>query len=150
MRFGLFVAFAVVVGLSAGCLEHLDPSRVQKSVAEEQKVANAPLQRLTAKGELPPAGGEAIDGDAVYNQFCAACHGANGAADSASAQVMNPKPRNFTDKAWQASVNDEHLVKVIKSGGGAVGLSATMPGWGGQLNEAQINAMVKKVRNFGS
>jgi mono/diheme cytochrome c family protein len=135
--------------LNSSCLEHLDPSKDRARFAEEQSAANVPVQRLTAKGELPPAGGEAVDGNAVFAQYCASCHGDKGAADSPAALAMNPRPRNLTDKAWQASVDDEHIYKVIKSGGGAVGLSATMPAWGGQLNEAQLRAMVAQVRSYG-
>ena len=41
-----------------------------------------------------------------YNQFCVACHGADGKADGPGALAMNPRPRNFTDKAWQAKTTD--------------------------------------------
>ena len=62
---------------------------------------------------------------------------------------MNPKPRNLTDKNWQASVDDAHLTKVLKEGGTAVGLSGTMPAWGAMLSDSEIAGMVKFVRDFG-
>ena len=143
-----FLLPAVIV--FSGCLDHLDPSKDRARFAEEQKAANLPSVKLTAKGELPPVGGPAVDADAIFAQYCAACHGEKGEAESAAAAAMNPKPRSFVDKAWQASVDDERIYTVIKSGGGAVGLSATMPAWGGQLKEAEMRAMVQKVRSIGN
>ena len=63
--------------------------------------------------------------------------------------AMQPRPRNFTDKAWQKSVDDKRLVKVLKEGGQSVGLSASMAAWGGVLSDDDIDAVVKYVRQFG-
>ena len=60
-----------------------------------------------------------------------------------------PKPRNFHDKAWQASVDDARIIKVITKGGASVGLSATMAPWGSVLSPEEIVALMKKVRAFG-
>jgi hypothetical protein len=42
--------------------------------------------------------------------------------------MLNPKPRNYTDATWQASVTDDYLKKVILEGGAAVGKSGAMVG----------------------
>ncbi|SMF62769.1 c-type cytochrome [Pseudobacteriovorax antillogorgiicola] len=83
-----------------------------------------------------------------YNTYCSSCHGADGAANSPTAMALNPKPRNFTDKAWQDSVDDAHIYKVIDEGGPAVGLSPTMAPWGAALNDEKIKALVQYVRSF--
>lgn len=85
----------------------------------------------------------------TYATYCSSCHGPDGKAATPTAQALNPKPRNFDDKAWQASVDDAHIAKVIKEGGPSVGLSATMAPWGGALNDEQIQDLVKLVRVFG-
>lgn len=63
----------------------------------------------------------------IYTQRCATCHGATGVGDGPAAAALNPKPRNFKDPAWQKSVTDEHIEKIIAQGGPAVGKSPLMP-----------------------
>ncbi len=63
----------------------------------------------------------------TFEQRCASCHGADGTGSGAAAAAMNPKPRNFTDAAWQASVTDDQIKTAIVKGGAAVGKSASMP-----------------------
>ena len=38
-----------------------------------------------------------------------------------------PRPRNLQDAAWQLSVSDEHIEKIVQYGGAAVGKSPAMP-----------------------
>jgi mono/diheme cytochrome c family protein len=108
--------------------------------------------KLTEKGEMPAPVSAAADADPIlakYTSLCGSCHGADGKADGAAALAMNPKPRNFHDKAWQAKVDDAHITKVIKEGGTAVGLSGTMPPWGAVLSDDDIKALVAKIREWG-
>jgi len=65
---------------------------------------------------------------ATYQSSCRPCHGELGAGDGPGAASLNPKPRNFRDLAWQRSVKDEHIEKVILKGGASVGKSSAMPG----------------------
>jgi mono/diheme cytochrome c family protein len=103
-----------------------------------------------AKAAAAAGGGAAeVPGKAAYETYCGACHGIDGKADGAGALAMNPKPRNFHDKEWQAKVDDAHIHKVIKEGGAAVGLSATMAPWGAAINDAEIDNIVKYIRQFG-
>ena len=64
----------------------------------------------------------------IFSTRCSACHGASGKGDGPGSAALNPKPRNFTDVAWQKSVSDEYIEKIIQFGGMAVGKSAMMPG----------------------
>jgi len=64
----------------------------------------------------------------IFSTRCSVCHGASGKGDGPGSAALNPKPRNFTDAAWQKSVSDEYIEKIIQFGGMAVGKSATMPG----------------------
>ncbi len=117
---------------------------------------NAFIKKQNAAKAAAEKGGEAggqiaaaVPGKQSFETYCVACHGANGAADGAAAQAMNPKPRNFTDKAWQAKVTDDHIAKVIKEGGPAVGLSATMAPWGAVISDDELKNVVQYVRAFG-
>ena len=71
---------------------------------------------------------------------CVNCHGAAGCGDG------NPLPAgvDFTDKSWQTARTDADLLASIASG------KPPMPAYGGRLNEAQLNALVKVVRAFAS
>jgi mono/diheme cytochrome c family protein len=63
----------------------------------------------------------------VFAGRCANCHGTAGQGDGPGAANLDPKPRNYTDGAWQKSVTDEQLTKIIVQGGFASGKSALMP-----------------------
>ena len=132
--------FFCLTGCNA-CTEQHDPRPDQEIFKQESQTANRELPTLKDDGSLPEkpateakvadAGAQTESAGAKkYQTFCASCHGANGAADGVVAAAMNPKPRAFTDAAWQDSVDDAHIAKVIKEGGAAVGLSVTMAPWG--------------------
>jgi cytochrome c553 len=63
---------------------------------------------------------------ALWDTGCASCHGAYGDGTGADGTLLNPAPRDFHQRAWQASAADEHIKKVILKGGGASGLSPAM------------------------
>src|SRR5690242_15483633 len=64
---------------------------------------------------------ENAEARAVFDSVCATCHGADGTGNTTTAQNLNPKPRNYTDAAWQASVTDDQIRRIILLGGQAVG-----------------------------
>ena len=83
----------------------------------------------------------------VFAQRCTPCHGASGNGDGPASASLDPKPRNYTDAAWQASVDDAYLEKIIKFGGAAVGKSAAMPN-NPDLSPEVITALKDIVRGF--
>lgn len=152
-------AFGLTLSACKSCVEQHDPRPIQAKINEEAARANAAMEKLNADGTAPApvpveavaaAGGGAAQNGGVqkYEQFCVACHGADGQANSPSAVAMNPRPRNFTDAKWQASVDDAHIAKVIKEGGASVGLSPTMAPWGAVLNDQEVQEIVAHVRAF--
>jgi len=53
------------------------------------------------------------------------------------------------DVAWQESVTDEHLTKIIKFGGAAVGRSPTMPGNPDLIAKPEVvAALVEHIRSL--
>lgn len=74
--------------------------------------------------EIPAAATQ--EADTVWKQRCATCHGDNGKGDGALGASLDPKPRDFTTPAWQQSVTDDHIRKIIVEGGQSVGLSFLM------------------------
>ena len=86
----------------------------------------------------------------IFNERCAACHGTEGKGNGPASAALNPKPRNYTDASWQASVTDAQLRKTITLGGAAVGKSPIMPA-SPDLDEKPevVEGLVKIVRKFG-
>jgi uncharacterized membrane protein len=101
----------------------------------------------------PPTPMIAAGGDKAASYFkvvCTPCHGAQGMGNGPASKMLNPKPRNFTDAAWQKSVTDEHIKKIILEGGAAVGKSDVMPANPALANDpATLESLVKMVRGFG-
>ncbi len=78
------------------------------------------------------------------------CHGPQGRGDGMAAESLNPKPRNYGDQAWQASVTDAEIATAIVKGGQAVGKSATMPGNPDLAAKPEVvAALVALIRGFG-
>jgi mono/diheme cytochrome c family protein len=143
------LACAVLV---SSCMDQYNPVPYWKQFTSERQITSANQMKLTEKGELPEATVATADADPIsakYASLCSSCHGNDGKADGAAAAAMNPKPRNFHDKVWQAKVDDVHIAKAIKEGGAAVGLSGTMPPWGAVLSDDEIKGLVAKIRDWG-
>lgn len=85
----------------------------------------------------------------IFRDRCVPCHGASGQGDGPASASLNPKPRKYADKEWQASVNDEYIEKIIKFGGAAVGKSPAMPNNPDLSDPAVISALKDIVRSFG-
>ena len=87
----------------------------------------------------------------LFESLCYTCHGLTGHGDGPGAAALQPKPRSFVDAAWQTSVTDEHIKKVIVYGGAAVGKSPMMvaqPQLKG--NEPLLDGLVQIVRGFAT
>jgi mono/diheme cytochrome c family protein len=108
------------------------------------------LAPALTRAAAPPAAAVS-EADQIFKSRCVLCHGAGGKGDGAASAALNPKPRDFNDPAWQKSVTDEHIDKIILSGGPSVGKSPLMPG-NPDLNGKPdvIHALRGIVRSFGA
>lgn len=88
-------------------------------------------------------------GETKFKQLCSACHGPAGAGDGPAAAGLRPTPRDLSDAAWQASVDDAHIRLVIEKGGAAVGLSPMMTPWGHALKGEDLDNVVAYIRSLG-
>ncbi|MBK8166627.1 MAG: c-type cytochrome [bacterium] len=108
----------------------------------------------SSNGAAPAVKVTAADRKEAHDLFmtrCAACHGQFGRGDGPGAAGLNPKPRNYADTAWQATVTDEQIEKAIVYGGAAVGKSPQMvanPDL--QAKPGVVAALREKVRSFGT
>lgn len=98
----------------------------------------------------PSAGGPSSEAQAYYTARCVTCHGPSGAGDGPSADGFNPRPHNYTDPAWQASVTDDQIREIILRGGVRLGKSPAMPS-NTLLRERPevLDGLVKIIRGFG-
>jgi mono/diheme cytochrome c family protein len=93
---------------------------------------------------------DSVEAQKVFEQRCVLCHGQSGKGDGVASANLNPKPRDYTNTAWQASVTDDYLRKIIVGGGDSVGKSMMMPANPDLKDKPQVvNGLVKIVRGFG-
>jgi len=87
----------------------------------------------------------------IYKGRCTICHGPTGKGDGPAGAALDPKARDLGDAAWQKSVTDEHIEKIILLGGAAVGKSPLMPA-NPDLKDKPgvITGLRAMIRTFGS
>ena len=84
--------------------------------------------------------GARADGEKIFGNVCARCHGADGKGGVAAGGMA--APRNFCDHAFQASRSDQDLKTVIKHGKGG------MPAFGDLFSDSDLSGLVQKIRSF--
>lgn len=109
----------------------------------------APAPAAPSPAPAAPSADPATRAKDIFAQRCVPCHGSTGQGDGPASASLNPKPRKYADKAWQASVTDEYIEKIIKLGGAAVGKSPAMPNNPDLNDPAVVAALRDIVRGFG-
>ena len=106
------------------------------------------------KISVQPAPGDSIavsEAKSRWRTLCSTCHGMEGKGDGPAGLALNPRPRTLTDGAWQKSVDDAHIHKIILEGGAAVGKSPLMPANPDLADKPEsVDYLVKIVRSFGN
>jgi len=142
--------------LAAGCLlfflacgsEEKPAAPAPPPAASAPEPAPAPTPAPAPSAPAPTAGADAARGAVHYQQLCASCHGPRGAGDGPAGQALEPRPAHHSDGAYMNALSNEHLFRVIKEGGAAVGKSPLMAPWGGALSDDQIRDVVAFVRSL--
>lgn len=106
---------------------------------------------LPAPGSL--AGQDTTAGRAVYEKWCAGCHGDGGAGDGPGAAAMLPRPRDFTFGIYQIRTTgtgqlptDADLRRAIDDG-----IPGTaMPGWREQLSDRERGDLVAYLKTLSA
>ncbi len=86
----------------------------------------------------------ALPGKALYDKYCAFCHGADGLADTPVGRILTPRPRRFADPVEMARVTDDEIYQAIKKGRPGTAMAA----WGKVLTETQIGDLMDYIRSF--
>ncbi len=99
----------------------------------------------------PVDGQDIARGEEVYAQWCASCHGVEGAGDGIASEYMIPRPRDFTLGLFQIRTTgsgelptDEDILAIINDGMPGT----TMPGWEEELPEDDREALVAYIKTF--
>jgi mono/diheme cytochrome c family protein len=136
-----------IVGIAIACLGLLGAA-CGKSNGEAGRSATA------ERGPSAVNAATIVDNSAakeIFGSRCAACHGPQGRGDGPGAVALNPKPRNYHDRAWQAKVTDDEITKAITYGGAAIGKSPMMPANPDlDAKPEVVAALVRIVRDFGN
>jgi mono/diheme cytochrome c family protein len=125
----------VAVRREAGQGAPSDPSPPPPAEGEEMRTLPLPARSYGLR-----------QGEALFLHYCATCHGESGEGDGFNAYNLDPKPRDLADPAFAAERSDEELAAILRTGGGAVGLSNAMPPWGRTLSDRQIGHLVAYLR----
>ena len=115
--------------------------------------------------ELPGIGGDSTPlgpltssgaglGESVYNSNCAGCHGVSGEGQPDWQQrgpngVLPPPPHDSTGHTWHHA--DGLLFRIVQEGGVIYAGPTTptgMPGFGEQLSDGEIRAVVGYLKTF--
>jgi len=95
-------------------------------------------------------GGGSSQAEQMFATVCITCHGTDGTGNGPASASLNPKPRNYTDAAWQTSVTDDQIKEIILKGGQGVGKSPMMPGQPQLADQpAVLDGLVQIIRKFG-
>jgi mono/diheme cytochrome c family protein len=91
--------------------------------------------------------GDAAKGKTTFTKSCAGCHGETGKGDGSASAALNPKPKDLSDKGYNAKLDDTYLHNVIIKGGAAVGKAPMMPPFG-QLKPQDVDDVVAYIRSL--
>ena len=130
-----FIAFAYLIGINL-----------------QTALSNQPVTIMgTTVPPIPTLNPETVViGKRVYAQYCADCHGANlqGVLNWKERQTDDsflPPPHNSSGHTWHHP--DHLLIEIITNGGDPDLYNTKMPGFGNQLTEGEISAVLDYIKS---
>lgn len=143
----LILSSLLSLALLAGCnKESPAPEANSNPTADTAKTE----QKVEAKTDTAAVTPEVMkEAQEIFSSRCTPCHGPQGKGDGPASAGLTPPPRNFTDKAWQSSVSDEHIEKIIQYGGAAVGKSPAMPPNPDLADKPVVKGLREHIRSLG-
>lgn len=139
---------AIVAGCPMPSYAHLPDEDVKALVTFIQK-ANRPAHPASpiAPGSRPsvPATRESyLAGRALYEIYCAGCHGREGNGVGPVGPLLQPEPRDLTDAAWMRKRDDDYLFRIIAQGK----TNTAMPGYGAILTAREESLVLYYLKFF--
>jgi len=84
-----------------------------------------------------------MEGEGLYTQRCASCHGVAGAGDGTLARSLTRLPPEIGTVAWQIEHSDEQLAHVVREG-----IAGTSMPPSRELSDAQVQELVAYLRTL--
>jgi mono/diheme cytochrome c family protein len=123
--------------------EAADPQVLKQRVPQDQIAeARAWVNPFPATPENIGKGKKIFHGKA----FCVTCHGRDGKGLGKIPGLVGKLPRDFTDKAWQATRTDGELFWILKNGSPGTDMASFIPL---VLSEEEAWHVLLYVRAFG-
>jgi high-affinity iron transporter len=84
------------------------------------------------------------EGQGLYTQRCASCHGMTGGADGPAAPSLAQLPPEVASFAWQAERSDSQIALVVRNGTAGTAMPASR-----ELTDTELASVVDYVRSLG-
>ena len=124
------------------------------ATARKPGTADSSFAAVTFSRGRTPLALSMVTGKAAYDRYCAICHGESGGGDGFNAYNVKAAygvdPTAFSDSARMVALADAEALKAIREGGGAVGKSAAMPGWGRTLSPGEVADVWRYARSLAA
>ncbi len=114
------------------------PAFGRDSLLSKSEIANVADYVRTWSGNAPPQSADLAEGQRLFGQNCATCHGEDG---KGNVELGAP---NLTTQVWLYGPSKAAIIDRIQNGGGGV-----MPAWAGRLDPTTIKALTIYVHTLG-
>jgi high-affinity iron transporter len=94
-------------------------------------------------GALRHSAAQVAEGEGLYVQGCASCHGATGSGDGSMARALSTLPPELSSFAWHAERSDSQLVLAVRDGKVGTPMPATR-----NLNATELESVVAYLRSL--
>lgn len=133
----------IIATLLAGCSADKQPTKLEEALATMAKDVAIPIQAKDLQNPLPPSHEVVQEGQAIFGQACAICHGADGRAQTELGRAMYPPAIDLTSphvRSW----SDAELYWIIQNGIRLTG----MPAWRGRISEEDTWKLIHFLRGL--
>jgi cytochrome c oxidase cbb3-type subunit III len=141
----------LLTGLLTGLLPMERTESIMKANRCKRWLPNSPiifLILLACLGLTANLGAQE-SADALYQFYCAQCHGEKGDGKGVNATEDLPtQPKDFTSPKNLPVFSDQQIVNTITQGGPKEQLSFIMPPWGNMLTAEQIETLRAHLREI--
>ncbi len=104
-----------------------------------------PREYRSLENPLRATGPIVADGERIYEQNCASCHGQTGIGDGPAGKALRPKPANLMHLGRMSMMaNDGYLYWAIAEGGKVV--NSDMPAFKDALSDNEIWSAIHYIR----
>lgn len=137
------VLLSVFAGLTMACTANKTPSRMETLLANAAKDVAIPIEAQSRKNPLPEDSDIIQQGERVYMQSCAACHGSDGHGLTEIGRAMYPPAMDLTSPHVQ-HWSDGDLFWIIQNGIRLTG----MPEWKTTISEADTWKLARFIHGL--